>query len=144
MKRFLVLRPVALWVICLALVVMSWFTYFPGKLWIPVLILFAILNLGIPAPPLPGKLRPVVYVAVALSVLFTIVNFFVGITALSGGTAEIVNGNYYLVYKGEVVRMLADGEYHQFRCVEQRFWAGHLLTFAALPMLHFEKKQCLA
>lgn len=135
-------RALLLWGLCLGLVLLSFFTYLPGGGWLTALILlvlagFAGMGRG---RPLPGRLRGFVVAAVLLSTLFGVCNFFFSLSVLRGSVPEEREDGYYLVnYDGLEAKSLTRAEYDSLKQVELRFWAGHMLIFSAIPMLHVEK-----
>ena len=138
------------WGICLCLVVMTFFQkHLPGELWIVVLLPGIFVNLYFVAKnrevyPLPGRFRGMVIVALVLCGGFAFINFFLSFMELAKGEPRILDGTYILDYKGTVAEYITQQEYHRLKCVEQRFYAGHMLFFYAGAMfLHCNRKMKL-
>lgn len=135
------------WVICAALVIMTFFNlHCPGE-WLPVVCVLGVFAelyfLGKYGEkyPLPNRFRPFVMLALVISALFAFSNFWLSMIALKDGMPRIVDGTYVLDYKGTVAAYLTEEEYHRLKCIEQRFCAGHTLFFyAGLMFLHCDKK----
>lgn len=128
-----------LWIICAGLVGMTFFTHIPtvdGK-WIVILGFCVILNLFRKRKTKFRwkKFRIFTISILIFSFIFTFFNFWFGMAELGLGNPEEINGAYYQVsYDGLGTKLLSENEYHRLRRVEQRFYAGHLLSFAALGL----------
>lgn len=139
------------WGICAGVVWMTFFNaYIPGEWWLIVLLIGLFAEWGF---ALRGKhryhmadqVRPFVITAIIFSILFAVFNFFFYLAETEGSMPEIVNGMYALVnYDGKGIKWITEQEYHHFKCVEQRFWAGHMMAFYALSMAFGlkNKKNC--
>ena len=141
MKRYFSLIA---WGICLSLVVMTFFQlHLPGKLWGFLLVLGVFAELyfmgknGV-AYPLPDRLRGwVIAVTVICGVFAFFSDIFGFVELFPKGSPDILDGAYITRGKGFVrgiVEYITEQEYHRLMCVEQRFWAGHMLFFYALLM----------
>ena len=137
LKRYFSLTA---WVICLCLVVMTFFQrHLPGEWWMIVLVSGAFVNLYFvtknrEAYPLPGRFRGWIIAVTVICGVFTTVNFFISMMELWKGDPRILDGAYIIEYKGRVREYITQQEYHRLKCVEQRFWAGHMLFFYVLLM----------
>ena len=132
------------WEICFCLAAMTFFQkHLPGDIWIIALMFGMFANFAViwkygERYPLPERFKVFVILALVLSGLFAFFNFWVYIFAYDG-VPRIVDGRYVLDYKGTIAAYLTEREYHQLKCVEQRFWAGHLSFFYAGAMyLHLK------
>ena len=135
------------WVICLCLVVMTFFQkHLPGEWWMIVLFPGFFVNLyfvvkNSEAYPLPGRLRGGIIAVTVICGVFAIVNFFISLMDLAKGFPRILDGAYIIDYKGTVAEYITQQEYHRLKCVEQRLFAGHILFFYAGAMfLHCDRK----
>ena len=135
------------WGICLCLVIMTFFQkHLSGEWWMIILVLgffvnvyFAVKNRE--AYPLPGRFRGWVIIAAVLCGGFAFINFFISMMELAKGFPRILDGAYIIDYKGTVAEYITRQEYHRLKCVEQRFFAGHMLFFYAGAMfLHCNRK----
>ena len=70
-------------------------------------------------------------------VAYAIVNFFVFLGLMEGGTAASSPQGYYLHSHGQKVRDLTPAEYARFRRYEVRGFSGHWMVFSLLPALFF-------
>ena len=135
------------WVICLCLVVMTFFQrHLPGEWWMIVLVPGFFVNLYFvtkngEAYPLPGWFRSWVIAVTVICGGFAVINFFLSMVELAKGYPRVLDGAYIIDYKGTVAEYITQREYHRLKCVEQRFWAGHMLFFYAGAMfLHCDRK----
>ena len=133
------------WGICAVMVLMTFFQrHLPGDLWIIALMFgmfanFAVIGKYGERYPLPERFKVFVILALILSGLFAFFNFFVYFFTYPGGQPKIVDGRYVLDYKGTIAAYLTEQEYHRLKCVEQRFWAGHLsFLYAGAMYLHLK------
>ena len=132
------------WVICLCLVVMTFFQlHLPGEWWMIVLVPGIFVNLyfvskNSEAYPLPDRLRGWVIAAAVLCGVFAFFSVIFGFVELfPTGSPDILDGAYITRGKGFVrgiVEYITEQEYHRLKCVEQRMIAGHMLFFYALLM----------
>ena len=135
------------WGICLCLVVMTFFQrHLPGEWWMVALFLGFFANLYFvsknrEAYPFPGRFRGMVIAALILCGGFAFINFFLSLMELAKGDPRILDGAYILDYKGAVAEYITQQEYHRLKCVEQRFFTGHMLFFyAGVMFLHCDRK----
>ena len=56
---------------------------------------------------------------------YILMNFFLSIALLEGGNPEVVNGSYFLVQKGTVVREVDYAGYNQLLSYQMRLFTGH-------------------
>ena len=139
LKRY---QSLIAWGICLSLAVMPFFQlHLPGMWWgfLLALGLFAELYFmgknGV-AYPLPDRFRGWVIAVTVICGVFAGINFFLTMMVMEG-SPDILDGAYITRGKGfirGVVEYITEQEYHRLMCVEQRFWAGHMLFFYALLM----------
>lgn len=129
------------WGICAGVVWMTFFNvYIPGEWWLIVLLIGLFAEWGFALRrkhryQMADQVRPFVIAAIIFSVLFAVFHFFFYLAETEGSMPEIVNGTYTLVnYDGKGIKEITEQEYHYFKCVEQRFWAGHIMAFYAVSM----------
>ncbi len=129
------------WAICASLVLMTYFhIYIPGGFWLIILFIGLFfegriaLN-GKNRYQISTKFKVFVIITMVFSFLFMFLNFFFHLAETGGSQPEIVDGAYAMVnYDGKGIKLITEQEYYHFKCVEQRFFCGHLLGFYALCM----------
>ena len=75
-----------------------------------------------------------------LSIVYTVVSFFICIAILCNGAPHIHNGVYCL-WNGTFIREIAKEEYNALVIVEGRLLTGHALTFSAIPVVYFSARK---
>lgn len=147
LKRY---QSLIAWGICLCLVVMTFFQlHLPGEWWMVALFLVLFLDFYFAAKnreafPLPGRFRGWIIAVTVICGVFATVNFFISLVELEKGYPRVLDGAYIIDYKGTVAEYITRQEYDRLKCMEQRFFAGHMLFFYAGAMfLHCDRKMKL-
>lgn len=148
MNFFKCYHSLILWGICAGFVLMTFFNiYIPGVLWLIALFIGLFFEWRAAFRwrnecQVSKKLKIFVIIAMIFSFSFTVLNFFFHLSETGGSQPEIVDGVYTLVnYDGKGTKIITEQEYYHFKCVEQRFFAGHLLSFYAVCMTSYLGKK---
>ena len=73
-----------------------------------------------------GKNAPILLGGLFFPVMpYILMNFFLSMALLEGGNPEIVNGSYFLVQKGTVIREVDYAGYNQLLSYQLRLFTGH-------------------
>ncbi|HLP11098.1 MAG TPA: hypothetical protein VK177_04140 [Flavobacteriales bacterium] len=73
---------------------------------------------------------------VGASLFYSALNFIV-LLQLYPGSAEIQNGHYVLMEKGETIKHITEAEYHYYNAIQLRIFSGHWLIFYGVSTAAF-------
>ncbi|WP_288791462.1 hypothetical protein [uncultured Chitinibacter sp.] len=78
-----------------------------------------------------------VFVPVFIIFIYVIANFFFTVGVAGHGLPKIINGQFCLVNKGEIISFISENEYRYFFANQIRMFSGVWLVFYSLPLIYF-------
>jgi drug/metabolite transporter (DMT)-like permease len=82
-------------------------------------------------------MRPWASVALVVLGIYAFLNFFMAMSSLGEGSAELRDGKYVLQNKGRLIREISASEYKANRAATLRAFSGHWMLFYAVPCFVF-------
>ena len=73
-------------------------------------------------------------------IFYIMLSFFLNINTLSNGSSIIKGNQYFLVFRGNIIREIDWDTYRYLRFAEYRLMTGHALIFSIIPTIFFSSK----